>query len=206
MPYITTDDVYRATGLSSTVVSEDYVNSFIDEAESIVERFLNTSYQPEGVTETDLYLEGTGTDVIFLPRTPIKSISALAISLDGSNYTTITVATNLWYWANSGKVQLKNSAEVTTFDNTYPQSVKITYVYGSTPDPSIKRFTAIVCGLNCLTAQMGGTFDDITSYQLPELSASKGEPWTNIFNTAQLLEKEMKRYMEQYIRPQVAMG
>lgn len=205
MAYITTDDVYRSAGISSSVLSEDYVASFIDEAESLVERLLNTSFQPEGVTLTDLYLEGTGTDTIFLPKTPVKSITSLAVSTDGTNYTSITVATKIWWWS-TGKVILKNTAEVTVFSDTYPQSVKVTYVYGDTPDPGIKRFTAVVCALSCLTAQIGGTFDDITSYQLPELSASKGEPYTNIRAACERLEKEMNLYLEKYFRPQVAMG
>lgn len=190
MAYTTSQDVYRTAGITTSEVSEDAVNDFIEQAEDYVESRLGTTFQSGGKTKTET-IDGTGTDTLFLENYPIKSLTSLTI--DGDTVT----PSNVYIYSNIGKLKLKDAAEVNTFKDHEPQLITLTYVYGVEPSQRIRRFTNIIAAMMTLISQIGGTFNDVTSYQLPELSASKGEPYTNIRETVQRLRDEAQRMLEQ---------
>lgn len=139
------------------------------------------------VTET---IDGTGNDTMFVNKHPLFNLSSLTID------STSVTPSYVYQYNNSGKLILSDDAEVQTFRNYEPQLVDISYYYGVRPDTRMKYlirdFTAVIAGMMTLTAQIGGTFDDVTSYSFPEFSASKGEPYTNIRDAWMRLEQRMR--------------
>jgi len=122
--------------------------------------------------------DGNGTDTLFTKLHPLFSLQSLTI-----NSTAIT-PTKVFQYKSEGRLTLSSTAEKSYFDSQTPQLINLTYYYGVRPDTRlkslIKDFTASIAALMSLTAQIGGTFDDVTAYSFPEFSASKGEPYTNI--------------------------
>ena len=200
MAYISKEDVYRVSGLPSdgSVISDNDIDMHIEEAESYVERLAGTCFQVGGRAVTETY-DGDDTDTMFLDHYPLITLSSLSID------STAVTTTKVWTWAATGKVKLKTTAEVTKFTGTDPQLVSVTYTYGEEPDDRIKRFTASIAASASLIQQVGGTFDDVTSFQLPQMSGSLGEPWTQIRETLQRLRDEQRTMLEQgviRIKPQ----
>lgn len=176
MAIATVTDVYRMCGLPSdgSVITDNDIMMHLEAAESLVEeRYIGTCLQPNGRQVTETY-DGDGTDTLFLNNYPLRSVDSLTI-----NSTSITTSL-LWFWESTGKIKLKTTAEVTTFLDTYPQLVSITYTYGRDAKQYEIDFIAGIAAMRVLTQQIGGTFDDVTSFQLPEMSGSLGEPYTNI--------------------------
>lgn len=200
MAYVTKEDVYRVSGLPSdgSVVSDNDIEMHIEAAEAYVEQFLGTCFQSGGRSKTETY-DGDGTDTLFLDHYPIISLDSLTI--DSTSVTTSLVYT----WAGTGKLQLKNTAEVTTFKDNYPQLISVTYTYGEAPHERVKHFTSMVAATMAFIGQIGGTFDDVTSFELPELSGSLGEPYTNIREALNQMRNQMNMYLEKgwvRIKPQ----
>lgn len=135
--------------------------------------------------------DGNGYDYMFPRNYPLFKV--ISLSIGGTSVST----SNIYTYTDIGKIKLKNSAEVSWFDDTTPQSVTLKYAYGVYPMPKIiTEYTAIIAGMRGLTQQIGGTYNDVTSYSLPELQASKGEPFTNIREALQRLKNR-----EEMLRP-----
>ena len=45
---------------------------------------------------------------------------------------------------------------------------------------NVRDLTANLAALQALVRLIGGSFDDVTAYTIPEMSVSKGEPYTNM--------------------------
>jgi len=145
-------------------------------------------YQNTIISET---FDGNGFDYIFVNNYPLFKLQSLTIA------STSITTTNVYTYNDVGKLKLKDSAEYSWFSDANPQDVSLTYAYGVYPMPDIiEEYTAILAGMRTLIEQIGGTYDDVTSYSLPELQASKGEPFTNIREAYMRLEKR-----EQVLRP-----
>ena len=203
--YCQNTDVYRATGLTSATISTTDVDAFIYEAEEWIDDWFDTTFSTRSVTETR---DGTGTRDMFLgwyPKVfqdaaPVLTITALAI--DGVSVTPAKV----YVYPESGRIILKDNAEVTTFTATKPQQVVVTYSYGCASVPKvIKQLTTMVAGIHALIEQIGGTWDDVTSYNLPEFSANKGEPYANIRETITKLDARLKEILDRQ-RPTIHIG
>jgi len=187
--YVTTTDVYRICGIPTdgSIVSDNDITMHIVAAEAYVERILHTCFQPGGRTITET-LDGTGTDTMFLNNYPLITLTSLTID------STSVTPSNVYQYANTGKLVLKSSAEVTSFTNSTPQLVSITYTYGQEADDVIIHYTAIIAAMMTFIEQIGGTFDDVTSFSIPEMSGSLGEPYTNIRESLARLEKMESNY------------
>ena len=197
MAIIDRNDVLRVTGIPSQADGGPLTDADIDThvvfAEAIAEKYLATSLQPGGTSKT-LTLDGSGVDTLFLPYMPIRSITSLTI--DGTSVT----PSNVWLYGDEGYLRLKTTAEVTKFKNNSYQQIVLTFVYGREPTEVDKLFVATIAGIHALVQQVGGTFDDVTSYSIPEFTASKGEPWTQIRETLQRLLNQLESY-KQLLRP-----
>lgn len=199
MVYCTNADVYRLAGITSSVIPTASVDEFILEAQSEIDAYFNTTFETVQRTDT---LDGNGTDKLTLSYYPVQSIDSLDI--DGTSVTTSLV----FLYIDTGKIQLKPTAEETVFKSTEPQQVVIQYTYGYDYDFSagniannpkayvIRKLCALTAGISSLVAQIGGTYDDVTSYSLPEFTASKGEPYTNIREALTRLDNQYKRLIE----------
>jgi len=133
-------------------------------------------------------VDGTGTEVFFLDQVPLLLLETLTV--DSTSVTTSSV----YQYKNYGKLELGTDAEVSFFSATTPQLVDLAYWYGMYPIPRIvERYTTLLAGMRALTAQIGGTFDDVTSFSVPHMTGSLGEPYTNIREALTRLEKERDR-------------
>lgn len=148
-------------------------------------------------------LNGDGTQKMFMPYYPIQALQTLTIA-----GTSVTPA-KVYVWEDEGYLELHSqlSPESNNFTNQYPQCISVTWVYGVYPVPAdIKRFTAVIAGLQCLITQIGGTYNDVTSYSIPHLTASKGEPYVNIREALLRLIKEKDRTIKSIIKYPVVWG
>lgn len=200
--YTTATDVFRHAGIDSTVVSVVDIDAHIDEAEAWVDNHLQTTFTAGGRTRTEKR-EGNNEDFLNLERYGKNWIDADALLIVNTltvNGTVVTPST-LFIYEDEGKIALGDDSEVSFFPFTKRQEIEVNYTYGHTAIPRIiQQITAVVAAISALAEQIGGTFDDVTSYQLPEFSASKGEPFTNIRETIVRLQNKLDRLMAD-VRP-----
>ena len=71
MAYITIDDVRRASGADSDIISDADITSVITLVESEVERYLNAKFVP---TEDIEFVDGNSEQTIAVGHTPLLSI------------------------------------------------------------------------------------------------------------------------------------
>lgn len=127
-----------------------------------------------------------------------------SITIDGD---AVTVnSTNLDLDVDLGKIILKSdgSPEVTGFTKSrnYP-TVKITHLYQDTTEDYFELAIALRATILASSAHIGSTYDDVTSWSKADLSAAKGEPYTNIraaaFEFRQILDKLMAQISHKVI-------
>jgi len=188
--YCTTSDAARAAGLSLTGLPspmiEANITSHIEEAEAVINRICNTTFSETTVTTE--YHDGNDMDTLILDHYPITTLTSLTIQ--GTSITTskVYVYTGM---AGAGKLRLHNDAEATSFRSDYPQGIVVAYKYGYSAVPTIiRRAAANLAARMLLTQQIGGTYDDLTSFSLPELSGTFGEPYTQMRETILKLTDE----------------
>lgn len=120
---VTYSDIRRTCGIESSEISNADVTVLITEAESAVERYLNTSIGAKTKLDFQDATLGTDPEYLVLTKSPILTITA--IKVDGTSvspkYTKIYPG---------GLLQLTSDAEETTWDNGDPQSNVIQYQYG----------------------------------------------------------------------------
>jgi len=146
-------------------------------------RILSTNPAKDPYVSDDF--DGTGTNTFYLDFVPL-----MALEEAESNSVSITTS-DIYQYKQSGKLVLQTDAEATIWSSTYPQNISLSYWYGVYPIPRIvERYCTIVAAMRMLSAQIGGTFDDVTSFNLPHMSGSLGEPYTNIREALARLTKE----------------
>jgi len=159
-----------------------------------------------------LTIDGTGSYAILLQDYPIVQVDSLEIegtAIDSDDYVV---------YSETGKIVLKNTASQTYFTqpiaNLYPQEIEITYHWGVLPELKrgsislnrvIKRATCLIAGLQCFTYQMGGTYDDLSTFSLPEFSGSIGQAYVNIKGVIDSLQKELEEFKKLYLGKYVYM-
>lgn len=133
--------------------------------------------------------DGDGTDIFFVQFQPLIKLNLLSIN-------SVTVTPSFVYQYNdSGKLILGTTdVEVNKFSDTRKQLIDLSYIYGVYPMPRIiKRLCVVLAGIRTLTSQIAGTYDDFTNVSLPGgLTASKGEPYTNIREAVVNLQGEAR--------------
>lgn len=140
-------------------------------------------------------LDGNEREEMFLDYFPIRDIQSL--TLDGTSITISTIYVDEW----SGKIELGQDSEVKYFPSTRRKLVEITYFYGEYPiSRLVQRLCALDAGIRTYAAQIGATYDDFTSIQLPELSGSLGEPYMNIRAGLDQLRKERTEILGKLVR------
>lgn len=188
--YCTTSDVFRVAGLDSTNLPspmvEANVTSHILEAEAYIDRICNTTFTSTAVTET---YDGNDRQTLMLRRFPVISLTTLTIQDTSVTVGRVAVYTGI---EGAGQITLKSTAEETTFKTgTDPQGISITYNYGyATVPTTIQRATANLAARMTLTQQVGGTYDDLSSFTLPELGGTIGQAYINIREAFNALQKE----------------
>ena len=135
--------------------------------------------------------DGNNTVQFYLDQVPLVLLETATIS-----DTSITTS-NIYQYKNTGKLILGQDAEKGVWNFTYPQEVDLAWWYGVYPIPRIvERFVTVHVAITALNAQIGGTFDDVTSFTVPHMNGSLGEPYTNIREALTRLQQE-----REYLRP-----
>lgn len=174
------------TGTQLTITPNWTTNPSTDSVFSIVYAIYTASLDSKCHPYQSITVDGNGLDNYFIPKFPLLKLDSLTI-----NSTSVT-PTNVYQYNDMGKLQLKNSAEKTIFDSSNPQLVSINYWYGVYPTPRIvKRAVATFAAMSVLAQQIGGTFNDVSSFTLPEISGSTGEPYMNIRETIVRLQAQL---------------
>lgn len=212
MAFPTTTEIYYKIGLAlkadevpSDVIFEDNINAQIADAKKWFKAM--KGYQ---LTETTVKekLWGTDCDYIFCKYYPFPTqggsetdaayvarvITSLVI--DG---TVITInSTNLDVDSDTGKIILKSdgSPEVSGFTKTKNYAtVKITHLYQDETLPEYEFAVSLMASILAMAAFIGSTYDDVTGWSKADLSAQKGEPYTNLrasaFELRQILDELM---------------
>ena len=202
--YCTVQDVIRASGLDLNdlpkPMTENDLEANILDAQAEIDAMTNTTYQQTQTTET---LDGTGDEIIFLTNYPLITVDTLTI-----NSTSVTSGIFVYTGIEgSGKVVLGTDAQKTTFDASTPQLVSITYTHGFTSIPRIiKRATANVAARLTLAQQVGGTYNDLSTFQIAEFGGTIGQAYINIREAAKLLLEEWEKTIRPHLRilPEIA--
>jgi len=192
--YCTTMDVYRKAGIDSTVVGEGDVADFIKESDAEIRAMYQKSFA-NATTETqwidiENLDEDEDIDTIFLDLRPVQSITSL-VSYDASGTLIITWSASD-YWLDSGMGRIRLTSKTFAHQN---HRVKAVYTYGYTTVPTnIAALSATISALRMLIDQIGGQYDDVTSYSLPSgVTVAVGEPYVSILRNIEKQDKEITR-------------
>lgn len=133
--------------------------------------------------------------LIVLSNYPVQEITSLQfLDDDGSVSKTLTENTDFHVWEDSGEIWLFNE-KIPVGKNK--KKVKIVYTYGYASVPIIvKELTAVLAAMRWLANMMGGSYDDVTSYSIPMITAAKGEPYMNMKACFDKLEKQKDRLLK----------
>ena len=158
-------------------------------------------------------IDGTGGSTILLKDYPIVQIDSLKIEdteIDSDDYI---------FYKDTGRIVLLNTAAKTSFTkpigNIYNQAVEITYHWGVLPEVKrgrietnriIKRATCLVASLQALAYQIGGTYDDASTWNLPEMGVSRGQAYINIKGVVDVLVKELEDFKNNYLGKYIYMA
>ena len=192
LSYCNVADVYRISGIDSSKVSEDDVKYHIEESQFILDNMVGTTFLKK---EYEWEIYGDNKSQFFLPKYPI--ISIVSIEQNGED---ITDKYDYDLFKKTGLLNFHTRNTLTRFDILDKLIIKFEYGYNLDLENKanftelnyiVRKITAILTARNILIQQIGGTSDDITSYSLPELQASKGEPYTNIRATIKGLQDEL---------------
>jgi len=140
-------------------------------------------------------IDGDGQVTTYLDDFPLINLESL--SIDSTSVTPDYV----YQYEDWGQITLKSSAEYTNFKADF-QSVDVKYWFGVKNKYTnevpllIKKYVAITAAITSLTAQIGGTFDDVTVFKLGPMEGSLGEPYTNIRETVLKLVNERNRIIK----------
>jgi len=106
---------------------------------------------------------------------PIHQLQSLSIA------STSITTTAVYLYADLGKIRLKDAAEASLFNNTNPQSIVLGYAYGVYPIPIIiQEYTATLAAIRVLLEQLGGSYQNVETYTIPEMSVGKGQQFVKM--------------------------
>jgi hypothetical protein len=158
-------------------------------------------------------IDGSGGYELLLRDYPIVQVDKIEIEgteIDADDYV---------IYPEVGKIVLKDTASKAYFtkpiQNTYRKQVEITYHWGVLPEFKrnkidinrvIKRATCLIASLQALAYQMGGTYDDLSTFSLPEFSGSIGQAYVNIRGVVNVMIKELDDYKKNYLGKYIYMA
>jgi len=220
--YCTYTDVYEITGLTNTEIASATVTDLILYAEAELESMTGRKFtSANAITEIinapkkDVTgISGTYGITINLRQYPIQSITSFTqLDINGNatatyaNLTSVqiaagTISTND-YWLNSmvdpitnldipyGKITLK-----TDVFSTGIQKVKVSYTYGySTVPVMIKELAVRMAALRTWVAFLGGNYNFINSYSIPQQSVNKGDLYYRGLSMTKQLQEGAERLL-----------
>jgi len=222
MSYCSSSDVYLRTGLSTTEVPSATVDALIVYADAEIESITGKKFS-SGNTMTEIIncpkkdtmgISGTYGYTINVRQYPIQSITSFTqVDIDGNatatydNLTSAQITAGTFstsdYWLNSmidpitnldipyGKITLK-----TDVFSTGVQKVKVSYTYGYTSVPTmVKELSVCITGIRCWVNFLGGNYDRINSYSIPQQTVTKGNFYERGLSMTKTLQEEANRLL-----------
>ena len=137
-------------------------------------------------------------------QTLVNGVTAFYVRLNLTNYNYTTDPTIMQIFLtdvidteyNVRDIDVGSTGRANFLDKSFKAGVrdlKIRYFYGTSSVPNVVRdLCANLAGLRALTRMIGGSYDDVTSYSIPDFTASKGEPYTNL--RAAIIEMEKRLF------------
>lgn len=215
--YCSSTDIYNKTGLSTVEVSSAIVEELILDAEAELEGvtgkfFTNANAITENISIKDKDVVGNYSTTLQLRNYPVQSITSFVLTdIDGNAVSTLANLTAVQIAAgtiNTTDYWLTTSHD--TINNTFPPSgfvalktqtmskqfnkavVSYTYGYASVPQ-MIRNLAVCLTGIRVWLAFMGGNYNRIQSYSIPEQSVQKGDFYNRCQMNVQLLTDEAER-------------
>lgn len=133
-------------------------------------------------------IDGTGTNVLYLKRRPLLEL--ISLTIDSTSVDTDDV----FKYKHVGRLVLSTDASKTKFDVVTPQLVTLTYYMGQyRTSRHVKNAIKVLAAIRLLIQQIGGTYDDVSTFSLPEVNGTIGQAYVNIRETVTGLQQEWKR-------------
>lgn len=222
--YTSATDVYGKTGLSNTEVDVSANDSqLLQDAEAEVELITGRKFTGSNVA-TD-YISGPDRDIIGstgqkatrfkLTNWPIQSITAfVTLNPDGTTNTTYDNLTDVQisagtiytedYWLETSVDPLTgnqgtNGNVLLTSDSLVPgrMNVRVSYTYGYSSVPrTVKTLATCIAGIMAWVKFMGGQYNRLDSYSIPQQSVSKGSFYDRANQNIEALTKEANELLD----------
>lgn len=141
--YCTITDVRNFTNVQSGEYSDAAIQMLIDTVTASIDRTTGRTWQGVSTT-TDKYLDGDGTNVLYVCN-DLQTVTALSIDEDGGGTYTDVTTTYVHLYTDRGYIYLDpNDAEVTTFPANR-RSVKISYTSGvADPTDEVRQLAVLM--------------------------------------------------------------
>lgn len=197
--YTTAERVYSKTGLTNAevdLIKNDYI---LEESESELQmitgrKFTNANAIVEYISAAKKDAIETKSITINLANYPIQSVVSFSIlNTDGTTnksyaaLTSVQIAAGTYetvdYWMDVSEDPLTNDQYLTgkitlktdSF-NAGTNNVKVSYTYGYTIVPvPIKTLATCLAGIRAWVNFLGGCYNRLNSYSIPQQSADKGD-------------------------------
>jgi hypothetical protein len=212
LPYCTAQDVYDRTGLSNTEVLSSIVTTFCQYADEEINQTTKQHWDDANVSTEyfNVYPPKRADDIepnrILLGHYPVLSLSqVLMLDSAGTASTTLssitaasissgtTITTDYFVDPTTGLIELTSRA----FEFV-PRKAKVVYTYGYFTVPTIvKEISVCLAGARAWANFLGGNFNRLNSYTVPEQSFSKGDFYARGAQMIETLNKKAEELFNQ---------
>lgn len=218
--YCTYQDVYTKTGLSATELSSTIVDFLIIDGEAEIDMlcgraFTNANSATEFLSTKRADILDKETTSFSVSRWPIQSVTECKLlDIDGNAIATFDTLSSAEivagtyqsddYWLDVindpitntttpiGHFKLKTDSIAEGTNN-----VKVTYTYGYSAVPDVIRMLSqCMAGIRCWLTFMGGQYNRIDSYNIPQQAVNKGAFYDRCMKNVQILTEEANRLLD----------
>ena len=153
-------------------------------------------------------LDGTGRQNLSLSKSPVIQLNSLVIDTISVN------PENVYLYDDSGQLILSENA-VQSFFTFGNKKIQVDYFYGMLPELQygqldipieVKTLCSLITAVAALITQIGGTFDALSTFSVPNLSGSIGQAYINIKATVDSLLARIDTYKKEIIGQYMYIG
>lgn len=213
-------DVFNRTGLSSTEVATAVVDILIDDTTAEIEMLTGRKFTNANAVTQYFNIEradiiGNKQTTIVLDNYPVQSITeCLGLNNDGTTATTYGTLTSVQigagtyyttdYWLDTNEDALTNtdipSGKIIYKTESFSQGtqkIKVAYTYGySTVPVAVRALATCLAGIRCWIRFMGGSYNRLDSYNIPQQGVSKGSFYDRCKQNIEVLREESERLLD----------
>lgn len=191
--YCTVEEVWNRAGTDSNVATRDEIIPLIKDSMSEIDAMMGKSFQyATPVTEwfdTNKDDDEIKVTALYLKYKPIIDLTSMKEYDVNSNLITTHEAVDYWLNKKTGRIQLLSKQFTKQIHR-----VEVIYTYGYVEVPqNINSLCSILSTMRLFIHQIGGTYDDVTSWSAAGLNISVGEPYMNMSRNLEFLQKEATR-------------